>query len=61
MITHLGVIIAQSNLISKQKYEFHEHFLQTKESFKILCYFKIAFEITKLYICIPISKKINNM
>jgi hypothetical protein len=32
MITHLGVFIAQSNLIIKQKYEFHEHFLQTKES-----------------------------
>jgi hypothetical protein len=34
MITHLGVIIEQSNLISEQKYEFHEHFFQTKESFK---------------------------
>ncbi len=34
MITHLGVIIEQSNLISEQKYEFHEHFLLTKESFK---------------------------
>jgi len=34
MKTHLGVIIEQSNLISEQKYEFNEHFLQTKESFK---------------------------
>jgi len=34
MKTHLGVIIELSNLISEQKYEFHEHFLQTKESFK---------------------------